>query len=41
MPSNHGYRCAYDQRIVTILGRCRLVVTAADKSAMQQVLRRC
>ena len=41
MPPNRGFWCAYDQRIVTILTRYHLEVTAADSSAMQQVLRRC
>lgn len=41
MPSNGGYWCACDQRIVTILSRYQLEVTAADSSAMQQVLRHC
>lgn len=39
-PRNRGYWCAYDQRIVTILSCYHLEVTAANRSAMQQVLRR-
>jgi len=41
MPTDRGYWCAYDQRIVTILTRYRLEVTAADKAAMSTVLARC
>lgn len=41
MPADHGYWCAYDQRIVSILSHYRLEVTAADRNAMQAVLSTC
>jgi hypothetical protein len=41
MPADRGYWCAYDQRIVTVLTRYRLKVTAADKDAMSRVLAHC
>lgn len=41
MPADRSYWCAFDQRVVTILTRYRLKVTAADKTAMSRVLARC
>lgn len=41
MPTDRGYWCAYDQRIVTVLTHYRLEVTAADKTAMNGVLAQC
>ncbi len=41
MPANSTYRCAYDERFVTILARYQLSITAADKAAIARQLHSC